>query len=204
MTNTVEATEKDFQQMIQMLTCFAVTQIIGAAAAYKIADHLAKGALSAKQIAAAEGISADATFRLLRACASLGLVTCDATLTFSATPLLSTLRSDVRGSLSSLAMAWAAPSVWLPTGRFADAVRTGERQTVPAIGAEFWDYFAQHPAEGAIFTSAMHGFTSGVAPEVTRLVDTSNVKLTVDVGGASGTLSPQPDGRKSEFARHRF
>jgi O-methyltransferase domain len=62
MTNTVEATEKDFQQMIQMLTSFAVTQIIGAAAAYKIADHLAKGALSAKQIAAAEGISADATF----------------------------------------------------------------------------------------------------------------------------------------------
>ncbi len=175
MTNTVEVTEKEFQQMMQMLTGFAVTQIIGVAAAYKIADHLAKGALSAKQIAAAEGISADATFRLLRACASLGLVTCDATLTFSATPLLSTLRSDVRGSLSSLAMAWAAPSVWLPTGRFADAVRTGERQTVPAIGAEFWDYFAQHPAEGAIFTSAMHGFTSGVAPEV-------------DVGGASGTL----------------
>src|ERR1700730_18006789 len=107
MTNIVEATEKDFQQMIQMLTSFAVTQIIGAAAAYKIADHPAKGALSAKQIAAAEGISADATFRLLRACASLGLVTCDdATLTFSATPLLSTLRSDVRGSLCSLAMAW--------------------------------------------------------------------------------------------------
>src|SRR5258708_15604299 len=156
----VEGMEKDFQQMIHMLTGFAVPQIIGAAAAHKIADHLAKGALSAKQIAAAEGISADATFRLLRACASLGLVTCDATLTFSATPLLSTLRSDVRGSLSSLAMAWAAPSTWLPTGRFADAVRTGERQTVPAIGAEFWDYFAQHPTEGAIFTSAMHGSIS--------------------------------------------
>src|SRR5260221_10598241 len=141
--------------MMQMLTGFAVTQIIGVAAAYKIADHLAKGALSAKQIAAAEGISADATFRLLRACASLGLVTCDATLTFSAPPLLSTLRLDVRGSLSNLAMAWAAPSTWLPSGRFADAVRTGERQTVPAIGAEFWDYLAQHPAEGAIFTSAI-------------------------------------------------
>ena len=188
MTNTVEVTEKEFQQMMQMLTGFAVTQIIGVAAAYKIADHLAKGALSAKQIAAAEGISEEATFRLLRACASLGLVTCDATLKFSATPLLGTLRSDVRGSLSCLAMAWAAPSVWLPTGRLADAVQTGERRTVPAIGAEFWDYFVQHPAEGAIFTRAMHGFTSGVAPEVARLVDTSNVKLTVDVGGASGTL----------------
>src|SRR3979490_2924987 len=87
--------------MMQMLTGFAVTQIIGAAAAYKIADHLAKGALSAKQIAAAEGISAEATFRLLRACASLGLVTCDATLKFSATPLLGT-RSDVRGLIELL------------------------------------------------------------------------------------------------------
>src|ERR1700736_4851796 len=144
MTNTVEVTEKEFQQMMQMLTGFAVTQIIGVAAAYKIADHLAKGALSAKQIAAAEGISEEATFRLLRACASLGLVTCDATLTFSATPLLSTLRSDVRGSLNSLAIAWSAPGHWLPWGRFLDAMRTGQWQTVPAIGAEVWDYFAQH------------------------------------------------------------
>src|SRR3984893_18121006 len=139
MTNTVEATEKDFQQMIQMLTSFAVTQIIGAAAAYKIADHPAKGALSAKQIAAAEGISADATFRLLRACASLGLVTCDdATLTFSATPLLSTLRSDVRGSLCSLAMAWVAPSVWcLPDDlpmRCGQARGGPFRRSVPSSG----------------------------------------------------------------------
>jgi len=34
----------------------------------------------------------------------------------------------------------------------------------------------------------MHGFTSGVAQDVTRLVDTSTAKLAVDIGGASGTL----------------
>jgi precorrin-6B methylase 2 len=34
----------------------------------------------------------------------------------------------------------------------------------------------------------MHGFTSGVAQEVARVVDTSSAKLAVDIGGASGTL----------------
>jgi O-methyltransferase domain len=34
----------------------------------------------------------------------------------------------------------------------------------------------------------MHGFTSGVAQEVARLVDTSTARLAVDIGGASGTL----------------
>ena len=34
----------------------------------------------------------------------------------------------------------------------------------------------------------MHGFTAGVAQDVTRLVDASAAKLAVDIGGASGTL----------------
>jgi O-methyltransferase domain len=34
----------------------------------------------------------------------------------------------------------------------------------------------------------MHGFTSGVVKDVVQVVDTSNVKLAADVGGASGTL----------------
>jgi SAM-dependent methyltransferase len=47
---------------------------------------------------------------------------------------------------------------------------------------------AQRLEEGAAFTHAAHGFTSGIAQEVAPLVDTSKAKLAVDVGGASGTL----------------
>jgi SAM-dependent methyltransferase len=182
------ATDKDFERMMQMLTGFFVTQIAGAVATYSIADHLAKGPATAEQIAAIEGIDSAATFRLLRACASLGLVTCDDSLTFSATPLLGTLRTNVPGSLHSMAIAWSAPGHWLPWGRFLDAMRTGQWQTVPALGATIWDYYAQQPKEAAAFTNAMHGFTSGVTQDVTRLVDTSTAKLAVDLGGASGTL----------------
>ena len=44
MTTTLEATDKDFEQMMQMLGGFFVTQITSAVAAYSVADHLAKGA----------------------------------------------------------------------------------------------------------------------------------------------------------------
>jgi SAM-dependent methyltransferase len=188
MTTALEATDKDFEQMMQMLTGFFVTQVAGAVATFSIADHLAKGPATAEQIATVEGINSAATFRLLRACASLGLVTCDDGLRFSATPVLGTLRKNVPGSLNSLAIAWSAPGHWRPWGRFVDAILTGRPQTVPALGAAIWDYYAQQPEEGAAFTDAMHGFTSGVTQDVTRLVDTSTAKLAVDIGGASGTL----------------
>jgi SAM-dependent methyltransferase len=188
MTTALEATDKDFEQMMQMLTGFFVTQIAGAVATFSIADHLAKGPTTAEQIATVEGINSTATFRLLRACASLGLVTCDEGLRFRATPLLGTLRKNVPGSLNSLAIAWSAPGHWRPWGRFLDTMRTGRPQTVPALGAAIWDYYAQQPEEGAAFTNAMHGFTSGVAQEVACVVDTSKAKLAVDIGGASGTL----------------
>src|ERR1700756_4959610 len=169
MTSALEPTDKDFERMMQMLTGFWVTQITGAVAGYSIADQLAKGPATAEQVAAIAGIDPTATFRLLRACASLGLVTFDG-LTFSATPLLGTLRANVPGSLHSLAIVNSAPGFWLPWGRFLEALRTSESQTVPALGAEMWDYHRQKPEEGAAFTKAMHSFTSGIAEEVARVV----------------------------------
>jgi hypothetical protein len=71
------ATDKDFERMMQMLTGFFVTQTASAVATYSIAEHLAKGPATAQQIATIEGIDSTATFRLLRACASPGLVTCE-------------------------------------------------------------------------------------------------------------------------------
>jgi hypothetical protein len=187
MTTALEATDKDFEQMMQMLTGFFLTQIAGAVANYSIADQLAKGPATAERIAKIAGIDSTAASRLLRACASLGLVTFDG-VKFRATPLLSTLRRNVPGSLHSLAIAWSAPGHWLPWGRFLDAVRTGECQTIPALGSMVWDYYAQQRKEGAAFTDAMDGFTSGIAQELARLIDTSTAQVAVDIGGASGTL----------------
>ena len=51
MTTNLKTTDKDFEQMMRMLTGFFVTQITGAVATYSIADHLAKGPATAEEIA---------------------------------------------------------------------------------------------------------------------------------------------------------
>jgi hypothetical protein len=187
MTTNPEPTETDFGEMFGFMTGLFQTQIAGAIANYSIADHLAKGSATPDEIAAWEGIDPEAALRLLRACASLGLVTSDGT-QFTATPLLGTLRRDVPGSLHSFAIALAAPGHWLPWGNFSQALRTSAPQTLPTLGGSLWDYYKQQPKEGAVFTHAMHGFTSGLVQDVVEAIDISNVKLAADIGGASGTL----------------
>jgi O-methyltransferase domain/Dimerisation domain len=177
-----------FDQMFQMLGGFWVTQIAGALATHSIPEYLETGPASADQVAAAKGLHPDTTFRLLRACASLGLVTCDADRRFATTPLLGTLKRTVPGSLRGLAMHFAAPGVWLPFGHFLTALKTGESQSVNALGLSIWDYFSANPEEGAIFSEAMRGYTSGVAKQVASLLDASRSMIAVDVGGASGNL----------------
>src|SRR5690349_11946729 len=187
MTTTLQPTQKDFDQMIQILTGYFVTQMAGALATYSIADHLAKGPATADEIATWTRADPQATFRLLRACTSLGLVTYDGN-KFAATSLLGTLQSDVPGSLNGLAIAFTSPAHWLPWGRFSEAIRTNAPQTFSALGTSIWEYYEKHPEECAAFTRAMHGFTSGIVKDVVGVIDTSKVKLAADIGGASGTL----------------
>ena len=63
------------RQMFQMIFGFNVSQVVHTAALYSLAEHLAQGPATPAEIAEAESINVDATFRLMRACASIGLMT---------------------------------------------------------------------------------------------------------------------------------
>jgi SAM-dependent methyltransferase len=178
----------DTSRMMQMINGYWISQIVHAAATYSLADHLAKAPSTAEDIAKAEGTDPTATFRLMRACASLGLMTYDDESRFAATPLLDILRRGSPRSLRGYALAMPAPGHWLPWGRFVDAVKTGERQTIPALGMEIFDYLAQKPAEGSAFTEAMDNATAPIGEEVARIIDTRAAAIAVDIGGAGGTL----------------
>lgn len=177
-----------WQQMMGMIQGYQVTQVVRAAATFSIADHLLGGNDTAASIAAAESIDPDATRRLLRACASLGLTTTEDGIHYTATDLLLTLRKGAPGSLRGLATSQAASGHWLPWGLFTDAIRTGQNQTVNAYGTEFWSFLEEHPEERTDFTVAMDDLSAVVVGEAQRLIDTTGVKLAVDVGGASGSL----------------
>jgi len=183
-----QRTADDYERMMRMIRGFHLTQVIGAVATYSIADELAKGPASAAQIAERRSINPDATARLLRTCTALGLMTSDGHGRFKATPLLDTLRSDTPQSLRAVAISLSSTPFWLTWGRFADAMKTGTKQSVAALGEEIWEYFSSHPDEAEMMARAMRGLTSPAVEDAARVIDTKGVSLTADIGGGSGTL----------------
>ena len=176
--------------MMTMVTGFWVTQIVRAAATFNLADHLTAGVDTPDAIAAAESTDVGATRRLIRTCASLGLVTSADGVHFSETSLMSTLLKDDPNSLRGMVLAQAAPGHWSTWGRFPDAVRSGERQ----IKAAHWeadtifDYFAAHRDEASHFTEAMSNLSAAAAIEIAKVIDTQDVDYALDVGGANGEV----------------
>lgn len=176
------------QQMIEMMFGFAVSQIIRAAIELNLADHLAAGPLTAQAIAEREGSAPATTLRLMRACAVFGLVTKDADDRFQGTALLETLRRDAPRSLRPIAMAVTNSAHWLPWIRFSESVRTGHSQAHNALGMDFFDYLEQNPSLAEEFSAGMSGVTSVWAPALANLIDTTNVRRAVDIGGANGAF----------------
>ena len=176
------------ERMFHMITSYWVSQAVGTFAELGFADQLAAGGKSARDGAAAVGTDPDATSRLLRMLASVGVVAQDDT-RFTLTPLGATLRADVPGSMRDMARAQTMPGHWLPWGRLTDAIRTGTRQTAAALGMEIFDHYANHAGEREAFVAAMNGLSSLVAKEAPRVYDASAHRVVCDVGGSSGTIA---------------
>ncbi|MFJ5486121.1 methyltransferase [Hansschlegelia beijingensis] len=173
--------------MLQMITGYWVTQIVHGAAVAEYAEHLQKRPATAEELATLAGMDPSAVFRHLRACASLGLVGSNGE-RFATTPLLDTLRRDHPQSMRGFALSQPAAGHWLPWGRFAEALRSGRPQTVPALGSGIFEYYGRTPAEAEAFTESMEGLTALVSSEAARVLDTTGVERVVDLGGASGAL----------------
>jgi DNA-binding IclR family transcriptional regulator len=80
--------------LLELASGFMATHALYAAAKLGIADTLADGPLSARDVAARIGADPDATHRLLRACATFGVFTEKPDGRFDLTPLANSLRSE--------------------------------------------------------------------------------------------------------------
>jgi hypothetical protein len=120
-----------------------------------IADHLHPDGATPTEIAAAEALDDQATFRFLRACASSGLASSEDGNRFTATALLQTLRADNPDSLRGLALWGGSASRWAPWRDPAEVVRSGAPQAEATPGAPFFDWLTVKPGEARVFTDAM-------------------------------------------------
>src|SRR5580704_19040957 len=164
----------------------AHTHILGALARLRIADHVADQPRSVADLAAAAGAVPDRLDRLLRAATVLGLVRRTADGMITMTEVGACLRTGP-GSLRDFALMLSAPGQLRPMELLTEALR-GEPVAERALGQPIWDYYRDHPDEGAAFTRAMSGVSATIAGQVAERADVRECRRIVDVGGGQGTL----------------
>ena len=171
-------------------TLFAMwgAQVASAAAQLGLADFIASGVHASDDLAREAAADPAALYRLLRACATIGLVVETSPRRFALTPVGECLRSDRPGSMRDIVIAETAPGHWLPWGRLVDAVRKGGPMTRETLGVEAWDYYAQNQDEGRCFARAMSNLSAVASADVARVYNASGAQRIVDVGGSEGVL----------------
>ncbi|ETW04129.1 hypothetical protein H310_04488 [Aphanomyces invadans] len=158
-----------------------------------VADYLGEhGASTAATIASALKLHPSALFRLLRACANVGVVTQssphETESVFGLTPVGACLQSTDHVSLCNVLNAWAQPSHWQPLEHFEASIKTGQAATYAAYGSDIWTYYQQHPQEHTTFAASMSAMSEIISKAILATIAVDNASVIVDVGGSKGTL----------------
>src|ERR1700761_1825490 len=95
---------RDRMALLGMIHGYWISEVVRAAADLRLAEHLAGGPLTAPQVADRESSDPQTTYRLMRACAGLGLLTYDGDGRFSVTAMGALLRADAPGTLRDTAL----------------------------------------------------------------------------------------------------
>lgn len=165
-----------------------VTQMISVAATLGIADLLKDGPRTVEELASAAGAQAGPLYRVLRALASVGVFEEVKNRRFKLTPLASTLRSDVPGSMRSLAMMTGSQYHVDSWQQLLHGVRTGETPFRRAHGVPMFEYFERHPEDLKVFGEAMTNVSMTENPAIAAAYKFSAMRSLVDVGGGNGSL----------------
>jgi hypothetical protein len=165
-----------------------VTQMISVVATLGIANLLKDGPRTVEELASAAPAQAGPLYRVLRALASVGVFEEVKNRRFKLTPLASTLRSDVSGSMRSLAMMTGSQYHVDSWQQLLHGVRTGETPFRRAHGVPMFEYFERHPEDLKIFGEAMTNVSMTENPAIAAAYKFSAMRSLVDVGGGNGSL----------------
>ena len=179
---------EDFERINDLVTGHWKSQAVRAAVKLCLADHLSSGGLTAEEVAHRAGSAPDTTFRLMRACVTLGLLSADGEGRFYGTQSLAALRTDAPGSLRGHVLAVTQEAQFLAVSRLTDAVFKGGTQVEAVLGTDFFTYLEHHPDQAREFSEGLTSLTTNWVGDAASVINTTGVEVAVDVGGANGTL----------------
>ena len=163
------------------------TQAIAVAVQLRLPDMLIDGPRSTETLAGQTSCHPPSLLRLLRALASIGIVTQQPDGCFALTDIGRVLGANAPGSMA----AWAelsGTSSWVAWGQLLSCVQSGHSVGKQTTGADGFEHL-QHDADAArLFNRAMVSVSQPVAAALASEVDFGGVAHVVDVGGGRGTL----------------
>jgi hypothetical protein len=174
-------------QMLQLISGFWIARCIYVFAKLGLADLIKDEPKTADDLATATGTHGPSLFRVLRALASVDVITQDDRNRFGATPLSDTLR-DEPGSIRAFAMTELGEENYPAWGELLHSVRTGGIAFDHAFGENCWEFFAKHPENARIFNDAMSGMTAQVNEVLHASYSFAGINKIMDVGGGHGGL----------------
>jgi len=164
-----------------------ISQAVSTAARLGLAEHLAGGPLTVRELAALSSCDERALRSLLRALASVGVFAETETGRFTNSPLSQSLRRDVPGSMHAMALLFGDHPTWEAWGELQYTVRTGLSSFEHVNGARTFEYFRQHP-EKTYFDEAFSANSALETAAIHRAFDFSELPTLVDVGGGQGAF----------------
>ena len=195
MTDTTRLTDEvpsdtaaDAAGLMDLILGLVRVQVLHGVVALHIPDHVADGARTAEEVAKREGTQPRATYRLMRAAASLGVLSYEGERRFGLTGRGELLRADVPGSLRSFVLVQAGHPQWQIMGLLPVAVRQGTSQADEALGAGIFDYLSrpENAGQAALFAESMVDLSNMTVAGAVAAVDIAGASTVVDVGGADG------------------
>ncbi|MGW4369751.1 methyltransferase [Nocardia takedensis] len=166
---------------------YMTSYAVRAAARTKLVDAF-DGPRPVVEAAAAAGLPAGSTRRLLRALTALGVFSEPVPDTFEPTATGELLRSGSVGSMGAFVEMFTDPVMARASEELESGVRTEATTFEAVFGKPFFEHLAEHSQMSRLFNASMSQATHVVAQALAQRYDFGRPDLVVDVGGGDATL----------------
>lgn len=183
-----ETTDTGRRVILELAFGQRAAHTLAAAVRLDVAGKLGDRELSCQDLAAALDAHPDATTRLMRALAALGLAAETAPDHFHMTSAGLLLDPGRRDSLASFVKMFLDPTMVASWDRLDDSVRTGRAAFDDIFGTDFFAHVAKMPELVRLFNESMRQGTRQTAEALAQHYDFSPFQMVADLGGGDGTL----------------
>jgi hypothetical protein len=177
-------------RLMQISSAYWQSRALYVAARLDIATVLGDATLTADAIAERVDAQADATARLMRMLAAMGVFQETAPRCFCNNRLSGPLRADHPQTIRAMILMHNSETMSRPWfERLEQGVRNGRPPFELAHGAEFYAWMDQHPDFDALFAQAMDSVEALIGDSFATDFDWGRFDRIIDVGGSKGAKS---------------